>query len=88
MVVEITGYDRPRWLASSTHLPLMDIHSGLTFTPVPGGTRLQWSSELQPRRMLTLMAPIIGYTGKRQTQTIWAGLKRTRNTSTAPATVS
>jgi hypothetical protein len=36
MVVEITGYDRPRWLASSTHLPLMDIHSSLTFTPVPG----------------------------------------------------
>jgi Polyketide cyclase / dehydrase and lipid transport len=34
MIVEITTYERPRRLASTTHLWSMDIHSSLAFEPV------------------------------------------------------
>jgi hypothetical protein len=68
MIVEITSYDRPGRLASSTHVSLMDIHSSITFRPVPEGTLMQWSSNLQPRGVLKLMTPIIGFIGQHQTR--------------------
>jgi len=41
MLIEITAYDRPHRLGSSTHLSSMDIHSTPTFGPGAGGTRMR-----------------------------------------------
>jgi uncharacterized protein YndB with AHSA1/START domain len=75
MVIEFTGFDRPRRLASTTHMSSMDIHHTLTFEPVPEGTRMRWSGDLEPHRVVKLMSPIVARMGRRQEQRIWTGLK-------------
>lgn len=77
MIVEITDYDRPHRLGSVTHSPGMDIHSRLRFEPADGGTRMRWSSELRPRGAMRLLTPILGVVARRQSATIWQGLKET-----------
>ena len=76
MTIEFTDYERPRHLASLTHLPTMEIRGALSFDPVPEGTRMGWSWELQPRGVLRLLTPLIARMGKRQEEAIWAGLKQ------------
>ena len=76
MVIEITAYDRPHRLGSATHLSSMDIHSTLTFEPVAEGTRMRWSSDLEPRGLLRLAGPLMTWMGRRQARDIWGGLKR------------
>jgi uncharacterized membrane protein len=77
MTIEVTAYERPRRLASSTHLSTMDIHGTLVFDPVPGGgTRMRWLWDVEPRGASKLMRPVIARMGQRQEQTIWANLKR------------
>ena len=76
MTIEFTDYERPRHLASSTHMPTMEIQGALSFDPVPEGTRMRWSWELQPRGVLRLLRPLIARMGQRQEETIGAGLKR------------
>jgi hypothetical protein len=75
MVIDFTGYERPRRLASSTHMSSMDVQYTLTFEPVPEGTRMRWSGGLEPRGILKLMGPMVASMGRRQEQRIWAGLK-------------
>ena len=76
MTIEFTEYERPRRLGSSTHMPTMEIQGALTFDPVPEGTRMRSTWELQPQGVLGLLAPLITLIGRRQEETIWAGLKR------------
>lgn len=77
MTIEVTAYERPRRLASSTQLSTMDIHGTLVFDPVPGGgTRMRWLWNVEPRGTSKLMRPVIARMGQRQEQTIWANLKR------------
>jgi hypothetical protein len=76
MTIECTGYERPRRLASSTSLSNMDIHGALVFDAVPGGTRMQWLWDLEPRGASKLLRPIIARMGERQERAIWANLKR------------
>ena len=76
MTIEITRYERPRRLESSTRLSNMDIEGALTFDPVPEGTRIQWVWDVRPRGALRLMGPIISRMGERQERTIWTNLKR------------
>jgi uncharacterized protein YndB with AHSA1/START domain len=75
MVIEITDYQRPRSLASTTHMSSMNLHGTLTFDPVPDGTRMRWSWHLQPSGALKLLSPLIATMGRRQEQSIWTGLK-------------
>jgi carbon monoxide dehydrogenase subunit G len=75
MIIEFTGYDRPRRLASSTHMSSMDTHGGLTFDPVPEGTRMRWTWDVEPRGILRLMRPLVAWMGRRQEQRIWTSLK-------------
>jgi Polyketide cyclase / dehydrase and lipid transport len=75
MVIEFTGYERPRRLASSTHMSTMDLHGVLTFDPVPEGTRMGWSWDLEPRGILNVMGPLVARMGRRQELRIWTGLK-------------
>jgi hypothetical protein len=76
MTVAYTAYERPRLLASWTHMSAMDIRGTLTFDPTPAGTKMRWSWELQPRGVYKLLTPLIAWMGQRQEAAIWAGLKR------------
>ena len=75
MVIEITDYQRPRSLSSATHMASMDLHGTLTFDPVPEGTLMRWSWELEPGGLLRLLGPLIAIMGRRQERSIWTGLK-------------
>jgi len=76
MTIDITGYERPRWLASTTRLSTMEIRGTLTFEPVPEGTRMRWRWTLEPRGLLKVLGPLIVRMGRRQEQAIWSSLKR------------
>ena len=76
MIVEFTGYERPRRLASVTRSSMMETEGALTFESVPGGTRMRWSWDVRPRGAPRLMAPLVGVIGRRQEQRIWGNLKR------------
>ena len=76
MVIELTAYERPRRLSSSTRMAAMDIRGTLTFDSVPEGTRMRWHWELAPRGFLRLLTPLVARMGRRQEEAIWAGLKR------------
>ncbi len=84
MTITFTDYERPRRLTSSTHLSTMDIQGTLTFDPVPQGTRMRWSWELEPQGMLKLMTPVVALIGRRQERSIWTGLKRYMEAQEAP----
>ena len=73
---EITTYERPRRLASKTHMAAMDVRGTLTFEPAPEGTRMCWSWDLEPRGLFKLIGPLIARVGRRQEQATWASLKR------------
>ena len=75
MVIEFTAYERPRRLASRTTMSAMDIAYTLAFEPVPEGTRMRWSGEIEPHGMLKLMGPLVAWMGRRQELRIWTGLK-------------
>jgi hypothetical protein len=76
MTTEYTDHERPRRLASTTHLSTMEIRGSLTFEPVPEGTRMRWQWNLEPRGLLKVLGPLIVRVGRRQEQAIWSGLKR------------
>ncbi len=75
MTIETTEYDRPRRLASSTSLAMMNVRGALTFDPVRGGTLMRWSWDLEPHGLLKLMTPLIVLQGRRQEKEVWTGLK-------------
>ena len=75
MVIQYTGYERPRRLASTTHMSSMDIRYTLTFEPVPEGTWMRWSGDLEPHGIFKLMSPMVARLGRRQERRIWTGLK-------------
>lgn len=75
MVIEYTAFERPRRLASKTTMSSMDIGYTLTFEPVPEGTRMGWSGEIEPHGTLRLIAPLVAWMGRRQELRIWTGLK-------------
>ena len=76
MTIEFTTFERPRRLASTTRMATMDFQGTLTFDPVPQGTRLRWSWEVEPRGVFKLMTPLIARMGQRQEEANWARLKR------------
>ena len=76
MLIEFTGFERPRRLASATHSSMMDTVGALTFEPTSDGTRMRWSWDVQPRGMLRVVPAIVGMIGRRQEQSIWGNLKR------------
>jgi uncharacterized protein YndB with AHSA1/START domain len=86
MVIEFTAFERPQRLASRTQIDSMDIEYSLTFEPVPAGTRMRWSGEIEPHGMLKLMGPLVGWMGRRQELRIWTGLKGLLEGQGTPAT--
>jgi hypothetical protein len=72
---ELTGYHRPGWLASRTTMAQADIAGMLTFTSVPGGTRMRWAWVVRPKGASRLLTPVISRIGRRQERAIWTGMK-------------
>ena len=85
MVIECTGYERPRMLASVTRLTSMDVRYALTFDTVSQGTRMRWVGDVEPKGFLRLMTPVVGWMGRRQERRIWASLKHVLEGPDAPA---
>ncbi len=75
MLIENTGYDRPRLLVSTTTMKQMDIAYTLKFEPVSDGTRMRWCGEVRPKGGLRLLGPLVTWMGTRQEQRIWSSLK-------------
>jgi len=76
MLIEYTGYDRPRLFTTTTTMAQADISYTLRFEPAATGTRMRWSGRVQPKGAIRLVGPLITWLGKRQEQRIWASLKR------------
>jgi Polyketide cyclase / dehydrase and lipid transport len=88
MLIECTGYDRPKLFATTTTMAQADIRYTLRFEPAPAGTRMRWSGQVQPKGAVRLFGPLITWLGKRQEQRIWAALKRhLEATPAGPATM-
>ena len=75
LTIRTTGYDRPRWLESSTALSGLDIHGTLSFDPRADGTVLRWSWDVTPHGLLRFVTPLIAHLGRRQERRVWTGLK-------------
>jgi hypothetical protein len=76
MTVEVTEYDRPRRVGSTTATPAGTVRGGLTFEQVPGGTRMRWEWEMRPTGAARFLGPLVGIVGNRQERACWEGLKR------------
>ena len=76
MLIECTGYDRPRLLQSTTAMAQADISYTLTFEPAGAGTRMRWSGQVRPKGAFRLLGPVIIWLGIHQEQRIWASLKK------------
>lgn len=75
LLIEITQYDRPGLLASTTTMAQADIDYVLRFEPVAAGTRMSWSGQVHPKGALRLLGPLIVWLGRRQERRIWQSLK-------------
>jgi hypothetical protein len=75
MLIECTGYDRPKLFTTTTAMAQADIGYTLTFEPATAGTRMRWSGQVRPKGAFRLLGPLITWMGIRQEQRIWAGLK-------------
>lgn len=75
MLIECTGYDRPRLLTSTTTMRQADFSYALRFDHVGAGTRMRWSGEVRPKGPFRLLGPLITWVGVRQEKRIWASLK-------------
>jgi hypothetical protein len=84
MLIECTGYDRPRMLASTTTMRQADISYTLRFEPAGAGTRMRWAGRVRPKGALRLAGPLITWLGIRQERRIWANLKTHLETEPQP----
>jgi len=84
MLIECTGYERPRSFQSTTTMAQADISYTLSFEPADAGTRMRWSGQVRPKGALRLVGPLITWLGIRQERRIWANLKTHLETSSQP----
>jgi hypothetical protein len=76
ITIEFTEFDRPQWIAETSHMSGMDIAGTLLFESVPAGTRMTWIWDLRPRGPYRLLGPLVRRMGERQETAIWTSLKR------------
>jgi uncharacterized protein YndB with AHSA1/START domain len=83
MTVEFTAFERPRLLASTSRSlprggkgrPLLTAGS-LTFDPIPDGTRMRWSWQVETPAAMKLLMPLVAWMGRRQERRVWGSLKQ------------
>lgn len=83
MTVEFTAFDRPRLLGSTSRTVVQEgkgrplvIVGRLSFDPVPDGTRLRWSWQVETPAAMKPLAPVIVNMGRRREQRLWGSLKQ------------
>lgn len=76
MVVELTGFDRPHRIASTTRTPMGQIAGAVIFEAVGEGTRMRWDWDVQLRGPARVLSPFVGLLGRREERACWEGLKR------------
>ena len=80
LTIEVTGYDRPRRLASRTTMSAAQVVGELRFAPVgtPSGehTRMSWTWDVRPAGAARVLGPLVGWLGARQERRVWGGLKQ------------
>lgn len=77
MLVELTEFDRPHRLGSTTTSSMMETSGTLTFTPDRDATVMAWDWQLRPKGWFRLLGPLVAPLGRRLELKIWSGLKRT-----------
>ncbi len=75
MATEVTAYDRPCRLGSTSSMVFGTVHGEVSFQQAPGGTLALWSWDLTPARPLAPLAPLLARVGQRQEEATWATLK-------------
>jgi hypothetical protein len=86
MLIECTGYDRPKLFATTTTMAQANISYTLRFEPTPAGTRMRWSGQVHPKGAFRLLGPVISWLGIRHEQRIWTALKQhLESTPASPA---
>ena len=76
MAIEVTGYERPSRLVSTTRMKFAEFRGALTFEPRAGGTMMRWSWDVESHGIFKLFTPVIARIGKHQEEVIWGNLKR------------
>ena len=83
MAVEVTGWDPPRRMASTTTMPWADIDGELTFEPVGTSTKMRRDWKVRPKGHMRALMPLIGFMGRRSEKACWEGLKQYMETHPA-----
>jgi len=76
MHVRILEYDRPRLVARETIGDLMDIGIHLEFAEADGGTRVDATWEVQPKKFMRLLTPVLHRAFRKQLVLREAQIKR------------
>ena len=76
LAIELTEFDRPRRIGSTTASPAGTIRGAVTFEPAVGGTRMSWSWDVRPEGAARYLGPLVALIGRREERACWAGLKR------------
>ena len=83
-VIEITSYERLRYLATFLRSRAMDIRGAMTFDTVDGATRMRWSWDLEPHGIFKLLAPLVGRMGRRLENRNWENMKHYLESAETP----
>ena len=76
MEVEVTGFDRPHRIASTTRMPMGEISGAMIFEGAGVGTRMRWDWTVRLRGPARVLSPFVGLAGGRAERACWEGLKR------------
>lgn len=76
VTIEVTGFDRPRRIATHSVMAGATVDGHMQFEPIAGGTRLSWDWRVTIGGLGQLAGPLIVLIGRRQERTIWTSLKR------------
>jgi hypothetical protein len=76
MLIECTGYDRPKMLASTTTMAQAESATRCSSSHPPAAPGCGGRGQLRPKSALRLLDPVITWLGIRQEQRIWASMKR------------
>ena len=83
VTIEVTGFDRPRRIASRSVMAGAIVDGQMQFEPISGGTRLSWDWKVTIGGLGQLAGPLIVLIGRQQERTIWTSLKHHLEDSSA-----
>jgi hypothetical protein len=82
-MIEVTGFDRPRRIASRSVMAGAIADGHVEFEPISGGTRSSWDWTVTIGGPGRFAGPLIALIGRHQERTIWTSLKHHLEDSSA-----